>query len=150
MTDYVKAAALIGFFESFSARAYWDVNHYRLGFGSDTEGPDQVPVTREMTTTRARALANLQKRIPQYEATIVKQIGQGNWDRLGDNTRAALLSFTYNYGDLTETLAAVASGSTGQHLSAIVAAVEARAVDNHAVNAKRRFAEAAMIASEET
>lgn len=136
------AANFIAFFEGFASEAYWDVNHYRLGFGSDTEGPDQVSVVKGMVTTRPRALANLALRVPHFAATVQAQVGSA-WDALGVNTKLALLSFAYNYGDLTPTLALNVIHGVG-----ISAAIEARAVDNDGVNAKRRFAEAAMAASD--
>jgi hypothetical protein len=60
------AAEFIAGFEGFSKRAYWDVNAYRLGYGSDTEGPEQTRVTEGMETTKERALQNLSARIPQF------------------------------------------------------------------------------------
>jgi hypothetical protein len=64
-------AEFIAGFEGYAGRAYWDVNAYRLGYGSDTEGPDQIPVTEGMETTKARALQNLALRIPQFQEEAV-------------------------------------------------------------------------------
>lgn len=141
---YLCAANFIAFFEGFISTARWDVNAYRLGFGSDTEGPDQFKVTAGMTTTRGRALQNLALRIPVFEAVIIKQIGIDRWTSLSDSTKVALLDFTYNYGRLTTNVANAASVDT---LADEVLAVEAREGDNGAINAKRRHAEAAMIVS---
>jgi hypothetical protein len=83
---YQLAANVIEQFEGYLSVAAWDVNAYRLGYGSDTEGPEQRPVRRGMTTTPARALANLAVRIPQYEAKIVAQVGAGPWGRLSGDS----------------------------------------------------------------
>ena len=141
--DLGQAANFIAFFEGYAPLAQWDVNAYRLGFGSDTEGPMQTRVTRGMTTTRARALENLAVRVPAFVATICGQIGSARWLELGQNTQMALASYAYNYGHLTGGLEdAVVKGA------GISTALWARGVDNNGVNAKRRFAEAAMAASD--
>ena len=148
MTDLLhsRAANFIGFFEHFSAATYWDVNAWRLGFGSDTEGPDQVKVVKGMTTTRPRALQNLLLRIPEFEAEIIRQVSQSVWDHYTasfPNVCLALLSFVYNYGELTPSLASCVIHGVG-----ISDAIQARMTDNAGENSKRRFAEAAMVASE--
>lgn len=144
MTDYAYAARLISHFEGFIAVARWDVNAYRLGFGSDTEGPEQRHVTKGMTTTRARALQNLEKRIPKFEAEIIRQIGAAAWSRLPTHVQGPLLSVAYNYGDLPDGVAhAVRSGN----VNGIASAIKAHENDNHGVNKNRRIAEAAIIAS---
>lgn len=146
-TNYILAANVIAHFEGFISHAAWDVNAWRVGFGSDTEGPEQVPVRRGTSTTWQRALLNLQARIPQYEKVILLQLNDDTkWNFVPDNAKAALLSFAYNYGSLTEhVLAALRSGN----LSSVSRAVEDRGEDNRGVNAKRRFAEATLIASVE-
>lgn len=143
MTDYALAAHVIGGFEGFIARAAWDVNAWRLGYGSDTEGPEQRRVSKGMTTTRQRALQNLALRIPQYERTIVGQIGAGAWNRLSEPARSALLSFAYNYGALTPTLAHLAAINSDK---AAAHEIMARGVDNKGVNEHRRDAEARLFA----
>lgn len=64
-------AEFIASYEGCAGRAYWDVNAFRLGYESDTEGPDQIRVTEGMETTKARALQNLALRIPhQWRGTV--------------------------------------------------------------------------------
>ena len=143
-TDYTHAAQIIARFEGFQAAAKWDVNAYRLGYGSDTEGPDAVKVTLGMATTPERALANLALRIPHFENAIVAQVGSSAWDAVAtQDARGALLSFCYNYGSLTPTIAGLVAHQAP--LSDIAVAVAARGVDNGGVNARRRAAEAALI-----
>ena len=141
MTDFVYAAKLVAHFEGFLPHAKWDVNAYRLGYGSDTEGPEQRKVTKGMITTEARALANLQARLPQFEKVIIKQVG-GLWDDIPSHAKGALLSVAYNYGDLPENV--VHAIKTG-NLHSISAAVGALAGANHGINSHRRYAEAAII-----
>lgn len=139
--DYIEAAAnLIAHFEGFISTAKWDVNAYRVGYGSDTEGPDQIKVMEGTTTTRERALQNLAARIPQYAQTIIKQVGQEAYNKLGFCTKCALLDFAYNYGSLTTSLIEAVKSNEG-----VSTAIAARETDNRGVNAKRRYAEAVIV-----
>lgn len=143
MTDYRLAAHIIGGFEGYIPSAEWDVNSWRLGYGSDTEGPEQRRVSKGMSTTRERALDNLALRIPAFEKTIVGAIGGAAWARLSEPAKAALASFAYNYGALTPTLARLVAGRDDR---AAAREIHARGVDNHGVNAHRRDAEARLFA----
>jgi len=145
MTDFALCAALIGYFEGFTATAAWDVNAYRIGFGSDTEGPECVKVTHGMTTTRTRALENLKARLGAFERTARDQVGP-EFDKLHANAQAALVSFAYNYGRLTSTVHVRANRGD---MPGLARAIAARGTDNSGVNSKRRFAEASFVASTE-
>jgi GH24 family phage-related lysozyme (muramidase) len=97
------AAEFIAGFERFSAHTYWDVNAWRLGYGSDTEGPEQITVTEGITTTKERALQNLTLRIKEFahEAIYGKNgTGADIWMKISENQRTAILSVVYNYGRL--------------------------------------------------
>lgn len=143
MPDYSLAANFIEQFEGYQPVAKWDVNAYRLGYGSSTEGPDQVKVTKGMVTTRERAFENLEARIPAFNQTIVEQVGATAWGKLQPQAQAALLSMAYNYGDLPSDVAnAVRVGDSLPH---IASAVEAHEGDNGGVNKSRRLKEAAYI-----
>ena len=150
-TDYEDAARRIAQYEDFSPFAAWDVNAFRLGYGSDTEGPEQSPVKPYSWTTKEAALANLAIRIKEFEKTIVAQVGQDAWDRLTTPQRTSLLSFGYNYGSLTRGVAAAVRRGDP---AAIEAAVSARAVDGpfdsnrNPVNAGRRADEAKAFATQ--
>jgi GH24 family phage-related lysozyme (muramidase) len=143
--DLKLAANVIAHFEGFISRARWDVNAYRLGFGSDTKGATQTIVRPGDVTTWQEAIDNLQARIPKFEAVCRGQVGDAIWASLQPNARAALLSFAYNYGDLTASIVSALMGKTT--MIAVANCVAARAVDNHGVNATRRACEAAFIAS---
>jgi hypothetical protein len=66
-------------------------------------------------------------------------VGEENWARLPENTRAALTSIAYNYGTIPSRLVpAVQSGNSEE----IARAIEGLAGDNKGINASRRMQEA--------
>lgn len=140
--DIAAASNLIAHFEGFQSTAKWDVNAYRLGFGSDTEGPDQVPVKRGMTTTRERALANLAARVPAFMDVVEKQIGSDLYAKLGTATKASLASLAYNYGSVPDNVVQAVKNNS-EHVSE---AIVIRSADNHGINRWRRDGEAAVVA----
>jgi len=141
--DYRNATiGLIEKFEGFTPNAKWDVNAYRLGFGSDTKGKDQIPVTQGMVTSRAEAIDNLMARLTQFETRIITQIGQRTWDKLPSGVKPPLLSVCYNYGHLPQNVAAACLTLNPVE---IADAIKAHKGDNKGVNAKRRLAEATYV-----
>jgi|LakMenEpi03Aug12_release.lakeMendotaPanAssembly.Ray.scaffolds.fasta_scaffold107565_9 GH24 family phage-related lysozyme (muramidase) len=90
--------------EGFISKAQWDVNAYRVGYGSDTLTDINGKVTRvtsTSTTTRAGAERDFARRIKIYENTIIKNLGNVKyWNALNNETKIALLSFAYNYGSI--------------------------------------------------
>lgn len=143
ITDYAAVARYIAHFEGFSSKAYWDVNAWRIGYGSDTRTKDQIKVKEGDIESVSDALANLAMRIPQYEQIIIRQVTLESWDRLSQPVRMALLDFAYNYGSLTQTLAQ--NIQIKAPIATISAAVEARRVDDRGINSSRRIAEAGTI-----
>lgn len=136
------ASNLIAHFEQYLQIAQWDVNAYRNGFGSDTDGVKQTPVTKGMATTRDDALANLKVRVPKYLATARDQVGVALWLKLGVTTRAALGSLAYNYGRVPQSVVvAILNNSTK-----VSDAIRACGRDNHGINQWRRDGEAAVVA----
>jgi len=130
--------------EQFRATPYFDVNAQRVGYGSDT-------VTREDGTiekvrkgmapiTEQDAERDLQRRIQtEFVPKAAAKVGEENWSRLPENTRAALTSVAYNYGNIPSRIVpAVQSGNP----EAIAKAIESLADDNKGVNAGRRMQEA--------
>lgn len=98
-----KAVDLLTKFEGFTSRASWDVNAYRLGFGSDTitfSDGTYRKVVKGDTTNKENAKKDLARRIPQFVKRIKNQIGIETFDKLGDNTKAAVISIAYNYGNV--------------------------------------------------
>lgn len=140
------AAETIRKFEGFRTEPYWDVNAYRVGYGSDTitrADGTVVKVTPGMTISRADAERDLQRRInTEFVPGIIRMVGEDKWDRLPSPAKAALASVAYNYGSLPFKVAsAVATGD----IEAVADAVESLKVHNKGINADRRMQEAAMI-----
>jgi GH24 family phage-related lysozyme (muramidase) len=128
-------AEFIAGFEGFGKRAYWDVNAWRLGFGSDTEGPDQIRVTQGMQTTRERALQNLAARIPEFQRIAIHAMGEEAWDALNEAQRTAITSIVYNYGRLPIHVDPSDPAKTADEIRALQ-------THNSGINRKRRLAEA--------
>jgi GH24 family phage-related lysozyme (muramidase) len=110
MSYYLDAAKFIAKYEGFAETADWDVNAYRIGHGSDTitfnDGTYRI-VRAGDTTTRDNAAKDLARRVPEFEKKVKNYIddyGVTNkmWDNLPANTKVALLSFAYNYGNIVK------------------------------------------------
>ena len=129
--------------EGFQPTGKWDVNANRAGYGSDTvtlpDGSVQK-VTAGMKVSQEDAERDLQRRIQtEFVPKAAAKVGEENWARLPENTRAALTSIAYNYGTIPSRIVpAVQSGNTEE----IAKAIESLAGDNKGVNAGRRMQEA--------
>lgn len=139
---YGQVAALLRHEEGFRDTPYWDVNAYRVGYGSDTTTLADgrvVKVTPGMKITREDAERDLVYRLSQREgAQARKQIGEQAFSAMPANVQAGLLSVAYNYGSLpSDVVAAVKTGDPAQ----IAAAVRALPA-----NSGRRQREADLIA----
>ena len=146
-----SAADLIKRFEGYQAQAYWDVNHYRVGYGSDTvtlsDGSIRK-VVEGMTTTLADAERDLARRIGEFQDTVKREIGSDRFNAMSPQQQAALTSIAYNYGNLTRTgqLDAFKTGSVEE----IVTAIRSLGSHNGGINANRRNQEAAIFGSDGT
>jgi tape measure domain-containing protein len=135
------ATDLIKKFEGFISTAKWDVNAFRTGFGSDTttsEAGVVSPVTAATTTTEEAALRDLNRRIGEFQAVIVSQIGSA-FGQFTEPVQAALTSVAYNYGRLPASVAAAARTGDTEAV--------AKAVESLSANPQRRAEEAAVIRS---
>jgi GH24 family phage-related lysozyme (muramidase) len=112
-----------------------------VGFGSDTEGPDQTRVTSTTTTTRERALANLAARVPQFANVAIQQLGHDLWGRLGEPTQIALIDLCYNYGELPQSVLQAMT----QNGTSVANAIRNHGRDNGGINRDRRAAEAGLV-----
>jgi GH24 family phage-related lysozyme (muramidase) len=140
-----QSAALLRKFEGFRATPYWDVNANRVGYGSDTitrADGSVVRVSPGMTVTREDAERDLNRRIGEFQNTIVKQIGMDAWGSYSDNVKAALTSIAYNYGSLPNRVVAAAKSG---NIESLATAVESLKTDNNGVNQNRRLTEASVI-----
>ena len=133
--------------EGFRETAYWDVNAWRTGFGSDTithaDGRIEK-VTRHSRVTREDALRDLERRTVEFQDTVIREIGADRWASLNPNQKAVLTSLAYNYGSLEATgaLRAFRSGDAQEVANAILGLRR----HNQGVNAARRTHEAQIYA----
>lgn len=129
-------------FEGFKSGTYWDVNHFRTGYGSDTvtRADGTVETVREgMTVTPADAERDLQRRVFITQSKIGGTVGQDRWDALSAPAKAAVTSVAYNYGTLPESVTnAIRTGGPAE----IAAAIRGLEGHNQGVNKKRRNEEA--------
>lgn len=123
------AAAMIRGFESFSSSAYWDVNHFRAGFGSDTttRANGQIEeVTKDTVVTLADAERDLSRRIIEFQSGIQKAIGIDTWNSLNEAQQAALTSIAYNYGSLPDAIVkAIQEGGGPEKVAKAIASLSA-------------------------
>lgn len=133
-----SAAGMLRNFESFSSKAYWDVNAYRTGFGSDTKTNADgsiEKVTKDTIVTLADAERDLSRRIQEFQSGIQKAIGIDTWRSLNEAQQAALTSIAYNYGSLPSSIVKAIEGGGGpEKVATAIAALTA--------NPKRRKQEA--------
>lgn len=100
-----KAAIFISGEEGFIAKPIWDVNAYRLGYGSDeitfADGTFRK-VKQSDTTTKELARKDLSRRLnSQFIPRLRNQLGAATFDKLGWAALVGLLSLSYNYGSIT-------------------------------------------------
>lgn len=148
-TDGMEAAqALLRDFEGFSATPYWDVNAYRIGFGSDTVTLSDGTIRRVVQGMRISvedANRDLVRRIGEFQNVVRSQIGAERFSQFSPQGQAALTSIAYNYGSLPDRiLSAVRTGTNEQ----IAAAIRGLAGDNGGVNRDRRYREAALFTTQ--
>jgi GH24 family phage-related lysozyme (muramidase) len=145
--DNAEAAALIRGFEGLTTRAYADTrtstgkfDAWRTGYGSDTvtlsDGTVQA-VTQATRITPEDAERDLTRRIGEFQATIIRQVGVDAWAALPPSARAGLTSVAYNYGSLPSSVVGAVKGGDVNSIAAAVASLDA--------NPGRRKREAAAI-----
>lgn len=135
------AAEILRREEGFREKPYWDVNAWRVGYGSDTitrADGSVVKVTKDMRVSREDAERDLQRRLSsEFGPRAAGQVGADTWNKLPRNVRAALGSVAYNYGSLP---GSVVNAARGGDVEAIAGAVESLSA-----NKGRRQREAAII-----
>jgi len=133
-----SAADMIRKFEGFRETAYYDVNAYRTGFGSDTTTRSDgiiEKVTRDTVVTLADAERDLSRRIVEFQAGIQRAIGLETWRSLSEAQQGALTSIAYNYGSLPSKIVEAIKKGGGQE-------VVANAIASLTANPTRRKEEA--------
>lgn len=141
-TPQMLARQFVAGREGFRSSAYWDVNAFRVGFGSDTvtRADGSVSrVTQNTTVTLEDAIRDLDRRIGEFQNAIKATIGTERFNSFSPQQQAAITSVAYNYGKLPERIvAAVRSGTSAE----IATAIEGLGNDNRGVNRARRNLEA--------
>ncbi len=137
-----QAKAIIRDEEGFRPEPYWDVNAWRIGYGSDTvtlADGRSVKVTPGMKISREDAERDLDYRLSAREgAAARRQLGEG-WDVLPPNVQAVLKSVAYNYGSLPNSVVEAAKGGDLGQIASAVRGLGA--------NPKRRAREASLISA---
>jgi GH24 family phage-related lysozyme (muramidase) len=141
------AAGMLKKHEGFRATPYWDVNAYRVGYGSDTitkADGSIVKVTPGMKVSKEDADRDLTRRVGEFQSKARNQVGAASWDKLNPKTQAALTSVAYNYGRIPGNVAsAIKTGDREQ----IASSVEGLQGHNAGINRNRRLSEARDIRS---
>ncbi len=128
--------------EGFRSTPYWDVNAYRVGFGSDTitraDGTIER-VTPETTITEADAYRDLERRVGEFQETVIGQVGEDTFNAFSPSQKAVLNSIAYNYGDLPDRILGAVRGGDPAEISTAILRLRG---DNDGINAPRRTREA--------
>lgn len=138
-----KSIELIKQREGFLATAKWDVNAFRVGFGSDTITDEMGKVSKVVkgtTTDLAGANRDLSRRVQEFQTGIQSAIGPETWKSLSENQQAALTSIAYNYGSLPSRIVAAIKAGGGPDV--VAKAINDLGTDNGGMNKERRTQEA--------
>lgn len=137
------AAEMVKGFESFISKAKWDVNAYRVGFGSDTitrANGEIEKVTKDTVVTLEDAQRDLSRRLIEFQDGIQSAIGADTWRSLNEAQQAALTSIAYNYGSLPKRIVAAIQSGGGPEV--VAQAIADLGGDNGGINKGRRKQEA--------
>lgn len=143
MSYFNTAADFIQKEEGFRTTAYWDVNAYRIGFGSDTitmPNGSFRKVVKGDKITKEMAVADLTRRMrDEFEPKVKKQIGEPYYSNLPDSAKVSLLSLAYNYGSITKK-AIIDAARTGNPQLLAKAIVDSTYDDNKKLSESQRTA----------
>lgn len=142
------AASLLRDREGFRATPYWDVNAYRVGYGSDTITLADGTIQQVVQGTRISvedANRDLIRRITtEFMPQARRQTGEERFDSFNPQQQAALTSIAYNYGSLPDRIIEAVRTGTDEE---IAAAIRGLGGDNDGINRNRRNLEAALFSS---
>ena len=98
-----RATTFIKKFEGFTEIPKLDAGTYRGGYGTDnivyTIGGAATKVTQSTRFTQETAEITLQYDINnRFKTAVISVLGQTNWNKLNDNQKAAIISYSYNAG----------------------------------------------------
>lgn len=137
-------------FEGFITRAKWDMNHHRVGYGSDTvtrEDGRIEKVTENTVVTKEDAERDLIRRATLSQNAVRRAVGDEAWGALDNRTKASLTSIAYNYGDNGIPKAVIEAAKTGDKTKIAEAILSLRG-HNDGINRRRREIEAANVLNE--
>ncbi len=124
------AASFLRQEEGFIGGAKYDVNHYRVGYGSDTQTDAMgrvTSVTAGSQSTRADAERDLARRISLIQMELIKIIGDEVFKNLNSGAIAAITSIGYQYGTGGQAFKSVANAAKGGNAVDISSAIGALA-----------------------
>ena len=93
-TAMERATTLVKELEGYKPNAYPDYKQYSIGYGSKATGPNEV-------IDQAEAERRLRSELQDAFEHVTRVQRQGNYD-WDDNKLAALMSFTYNIGNINQ------------------------------------------------
>lgn len=134
--------------EGYRDTPYWDVNAYRIGYGSDTITTSDgrvVPVTQGMQVSRDDAERDLARRVgSEFMPSAARAVGADRFASLSPQQQASLVSLAYNYGAgaWDDSLSGVAQAVRSGDMIAVQRAIEGLAGHNGGINRNRRMDEA--------
>lgn len=138
-----SAAEMLKKYESFRSTPYFDVNHQRVGYGSDTvtlSDGSVREVTAGISVSVEDANRDLVRRIGETQSGIRDKVGAGTFNSLNEQQQAVLTSIAYNYGTLPDRIVkALQTGDAGN----VYQAIKGLGADNGGINEGRRNDEAA-------
>lgn len=124
----------------------WDVNHWRVGYSSDTvtkEDGSVEKVTPGTTVSKADAERDLARRLDEQERVYKSRGGEENWNKLSAGAKAAAQSVAWNYGiDGSAPRDIMAAIARGEGDEGVARAIKNHRHDNGGINANRRDQEA--------
>ena len=155
--DWVTLSSkFVGKNEGFAQKATWDVNAYRLGFGSDkiigADGKIRDVVVGDVTSVDA-ALKMLQYELSvSYKSRLVgtgaTKISEATFNSLNNKQKAALISYVYNVGSLRPGIAeAIRNGNLASAAQQIQAGPVTAGGQTLAGLVRRRAEEATLFSS---
>lgn len=155
-TALFQAMALLRNKEGFRSKSYFDVNAYRVGYGSDTvtsRAGTVSSVTPNTRVDRAGAERDLQRRVNELIDVIKKRIGGERFGDFSATQQGAIVSLYYNYGKnadrIKKDLEPLLETGTNEQIAAMVRSFandRPFSKNGKAINFDRRMAEAAILA----
>jgi len=122
-SDGIEAsAALIREFEGFISTPQFDVNAFRVGFGSDTitlsDGTVQK-VTEGISVTVEDSNRDLLRRITtEFQPRVIERVGEAQFRALAPQQQAVLNSIAFNFGNLPQSVArAIRDGGSDEEVA---------------------------------